>query len=191
MFVGTQPIEWTEPPSAKVVDLLPLSREEAERFLLTRPVGGDTAQKIHDGAYANAVRAFLHWALDEAPSEENRQATELVLSNPFDLTLAADLLAQGAKPARAGGQRDERLVHPSLSTRGDHDRCSFLRRGLSCGEAYSRAAAHDYDALSVELHWRISFRFDVWTIHQKRLAYAASCTSPADAVPVCACSPCR
>lgn len=37
VLVGTQPIEWIEPPGAKVVDLLPLSREEAERFLLSRP----------------------------------------------------------------------------------------------------------------------------------------------------------
>jgi hypothetical protein len=34
MLVGTQPIEWTEPPGATVVDLLPLSRKEAERFAL-------------------------------------------------------------------------------------------------------------------------------------------------------------
>jgi len=35
VFIGTQPIEWTPPPSALVVDLLPLERVEAERFLLS------------------------------------------------------------------------------------------------------------------------------------------------------------
>jgi hypothetical protein len=50
-------------------------------------------------AYAEAVSSFLHRALDEAPSEADRQAAELVLSNPFDLTFAADLLAQGFNPS--------------------------------------------------------------------------------------------
>jgi HEAT repeat protein len=99
VLVGTQPIEWKEPPGATIVDLLPLSREEAERFLLSRPVGTDAMQKVHGSAYDDAVRAFLRRALDEAPSEEDRQAAELVLSNPFDLAFAADLLAQGSKPS--------------------------------------------------------------------------------------------
>ena len=99
VLVGTQPIEWTEPPGAKVVDLLPLSPVEAERFLLSRPAGADAAQKVHGSAYADAVHAFLHRALDEAQIEDNRQAAELVLSNPFDLTFAANLLAQGSKPS--------------------------------------------------------------------------------------------
>jgi hypothetical protein len=99
VLVGTQPIEWTPPPGARVVDLLPLSREEAERFLLSRPIGADEKQKIHGNPYADAVHAFLHRALDEAPSEDDRRAAALVLSNPFDLTFAADLLAQGSKPS--------------------------------------------------------------------------------------------
>jgi HEAT repeat protein len=99
VLIGTQPIEWKEPPGAQTVDLLPLDRQEAERFLLSRPVGADTAQKVHGGAYDDAVRAFLRRALDEAPSEVDRQAAVLVLSNPFDLTFGADLLAQGSKPS--------------------------------------------------------------------------------------------
>ena len=98
VLIATQPIEWVPPPGARIIDLLPLSREEAERFLLSRPVG-DAAQKVHGSAYADAVRAFLRRALDEAPSEEERRTAELVLSNPFDLTFAADLLAQGLKPS--------------------------------------------------------------------------------------------
>jgi HEAT repeats len=99
VLIGTQPIEWKEPPGARMVDLLPLDRQEAERFLLSRPVGADTVQKVHGGAYDDAVRAFLGRALDEAPSAVDRQAAVLVLSNPFDLTFGADLLAQGSKPS--------------------------------------------------------------------------------------------
>jgi hypothetical protein len=99
VLIGTQPIEWMPPPGACIIDLLPLSREEAERFLLSRPIGADEKQKIRGTAYAEGVLAFLHRALDEAPSKEDRRAAELVLSNPFDLTFAADLLAQGSKPS--------------------------------------------------------------------------------------------
>ena len=99
VFIGTQPIEWTPPPSALVVDLLPLERVEAERFLLSRPVRADCQQRIHGDAYVSAVETFVRRALDQAPSDEEQRAATLVLSNPFDLTLAADLLAQGSMPS--------------------------------------------------------------------------------------------
>ena len=47
VLIGTQPIEWVPPPGARIIDLLPLDREEAERFLLSRPVGADMTQKVH------------------------------------------------------------------------------------------------------------------------------------------------
>jgi hypothetical protein len=46
----------------------------------------------------------------------------------------------------------------------------FLRRGLSCGEAYSRAAAQDYDALSVELHGGFPFAVTCGRSIKNRLA---------------------
>jgi hypothetical protein len=98
VLVGTQPIEWRPPDNARVVDLLPLDHAEAERFLLSRPAGFDAAQKVHGIAYTEAVHIFLDRAFNEAPSEDERSAAELVLSNPFDLNFAADLLAQGLLP---------------------------------------------------------------------------------------------
>jgi len=98
VFLSTQPIEWKEPPGARVVDLLPLDRAEAERFLLTRPVGFDEIAARHGAAYVDAVQTFLRIALDGAPSEDDRRAAQLILSNPFDLAFAADLLAQGHMP---------------------------------------------------------------------------------------------
>jgi hypothetical protein len=98
VFIGTQPIEWLPPKGAQIVDLIPLDRTETERFLLTRPVGLDTSQRRHGESYANAVAAFIKHALDEAPTEDDRRAATLMLSNPFDLSFAADLLAQGTMP---------------------------------------------------------------------------------------------
>ena len=45
------------------------------------------------------MATFLSRALEEAPSEEEARAASLILSNPFDLTFAADLLAQGQMPS--------------------------------------------------------------------------------------------
>jgi hypothetical protein len=98
VLIGTQPIEWLPPKGAQIVDLMPLDRTEALRFLLTRPVGCDTSQNRHGTAYADAVAAFVDHALDEAPTEDDRRAATLMLSNPFDLSFAADLLAQGTMP---------------------------------------------------------------------------------------------
>jgi hypothetical protein len=96
VMIGTQPIEWIPPPQARIVDLLPLTREEAEEFLLSRPIRDDVTQRVHGSAYIDAVHAFLRRSLDEAPSEADSQAAKLVLSNPFDLAFAADLIAQGS-----------------------------------------------------------------------------------------------
>jgi hypothetical protein len=98
VFIGTQPIEWLPPKGARIVDLLPLDRAEAQDFLLTRPVGSDPSQNRHGEVYADAVVAFISRALDEAPTEDDRRAAMLMLSNPFDLSFAADLLAQGTMP---------------------------------------------------------------------------------------------
>lgn len=98
VLISTQPIEWNPPAGARILDLLPLDRLQAERFLLSRPVGHDETEVRHGVDYADAVGKFLRRALDEAPSEDDRRAAELILSNPFDLTFAADLLAQGHMP---------------------------------------------------------------------------------------------
>lgn len=99
-------IEWTPPSGAKVIDLLRFSKEQAEEFLLSRPVGSDAGQRVHGEAYAAAVLAFLRRAFNEAPTEADREAAELMLSNPFDLTFAAGLIAQ-AVPLTPRGIVDE------------------------------------------------------------------------------------
>ena len=65
----------------------------------SRPVGADKAQVLHGAEYKAAVSSFIGRALDQAPSEDEREAAELMLSNPFDLGFAADLLAQGRMPS--------------------------------------------------------------------------------------------
>jgi hypothetical protein len=63
------------------------------------PVGADKGQPCHGPAYKAAAKKFVSRALDEAPSELERETAELMLSNPFDLAFAAELLARGRMPS--------------------------------------------------------------------------------------------
>jgi hypothetical protein len=99
VLVATQPIEWRPPPHARRVELLPLDRNEALAFLESRPVGADPNQPWHGASYKAAAQKFVSRALDEAPTEMERETASLMLSNPFDLTFAAELLARGRMPS--------------------------------------------------------------------------------------------
>ena len=99
VIVATQPIEWRPPPNSRTVQILPLDRKEATAFIESRPVGADLNQPCHGPAYKAAVQKFVSLALDEAPSELERETAELMLSNPFDLAFAAELLARGRMPS--------------------------------------------------------------------------------------------
>jgi hypothetical protein len=99
VIVATQPIEWRPPPNSCTVELLPLDRSEATAFIESRPVGADPHQPCHGPDYEAAVQKFVSRALDQAPSQLERETAALMLSNPFDLTFAAELLARGRMPS--------------------------------------------------------------------------------------------
>ncbi|WP_158554678.1 HEAT repeat domain-containing protein [Methylovirgula sp. 4M-Z18] len=99
VIVATQPIEWRPPPNARTLELLPLNRAEATDFIESRPVGSDSNQPCHGQDFKVAAQAFVSRALDNAPSQIEREASMLILSNPFDLTFAAELVARGIKPS--------------------------------------------------------------------------------------------
>ena len=99
VIIATQPIEWRPPPNSRTVELLPFDRSEATAFIESRPVGADPNQPCHGPNYTAAVQKFVLRALDEAPSELERETAELMLSNPFDLAFAAELLARGRMPS--------------------------------------------------------------------------------------------
>src|SRR5208282_2603840 len=92
VIVATQPIEWRPPPNSRTAELLPLNRSEATAFIESRPVGADPTQPCNGPAYKAAVETFVSRALDEAPSELEHETAKLILSNPFDLAFAAELL---------------------------------------------------------------------------------------------------
>lgn len=73
--------------------------ERSDDLLKSRPVGEDPSQACCGPAYKAAVQTFVSRALDEAPSELERETAELMLSNPFDLAFASELLARGRMPS--------------------------------------------------------------------------------------------
>jgi HEAT repeat protein len=99
VIVATQPIEWRPPANSREVELLPLDRAEATAFLMSRPVGADETQPCQGEAYKEAVQKFVASAFDEPPPQIERETAELMLSNPFDLTFAAELMARGHTPS--------------------------------------------------------------------------------------------
>ncbi len=99
ILIATQPIAWT-PPQAGVTrryELLPLDADQIEQFLLSRRPY--LAQEgITDDEYARGCRALVASALDPVVDEQARRRALVTLSNPMDLTLAAELIALGAQP---------------------------------------------------------------------------------------------
>jgi hypothetical protein len=137
IIVATQPIEWRPPPDSRTVELLPLDRSEATAFIESRPVGADPNQPCHGPAYKVAVLKFVTRALDEAPPELERKTVELLLSNPFDLAFAAELLARGRMPSptalvdEAFRRADERYREiAKISIRPISDRRSASLSGI-------------------------------------------------------------
>jgi GNAT superfamily N-acetyltransferase len=101
ILMTTQPIEsidLTHSPFGKVVayELQPLDRTGIERFLTSRPSreGG----RVTGEKYDEAAKSLLTEQLDNARTREEREAAQLIFSNPMDLTYAGELLALGQTP---------------------------------------------------------------------------------------------
>ena len=89
-----------EDPAAGVTrryELLPLDAGQIEGFLLNRrPHLANAA--LSDSDYADACRDFVTRSIGPDVAEADRRRALVILSNPMDLTLAAELIATGAQP---------------------------------------------------------------------------------------------
>jgi hypothetical protein len=103
VLVATQPIEsigTSRSPfeTARAFYLQPLADTDIAQFLLSRPVRQASNRRVIGEAYDAAVMRFVHERLDSAPSEEARATARVALSNPANVTYAADLLSRGEIP---------------------------------------------------------------------------------------------
>jgi ribosomal protein L17 len=113
---------------ASLYELLPLAREDISAFLKSRPARNDPANAVRGDNYDRAVDRLLAEVLDAAPAdgparqtEEERRTTELVLSNPMDLTYASELIALGRMP-RPSQMIEQAFALACASYRRTHDR---------------------------------------------------------------------
>jgi HEAT repeat protein len=113
LVIATQPIEGlggdrSPLTRATAYELMPLAREDIEKFLKSRPARSNPASAVKGEDYDRAVDKLLADALGRAPQNEaerkaeavlqEERAAELILSNPMDLTYGSELIAMGQTP---------------------------------------------------------------------------------------------
>ncbi|MDP6502401.1 MAG: HEAT repeat domain-containing protein [Planctomycetota bacterium] len=98
IILTTQPVhKWEPPRNAHLYELLPLDREQIEEFLHSRAdTLPETAKRTGD-EFKSACTNYLERTLPSEDSSNSREA-QIVLSNPMDLTIVAELIAQGEEP---------------------------------------------------------------------------------------------
>ena len=93
--VTTQPMNWTPPATARVFQLQPLRPEQIGEFLKKQWSAVNTIAKLTQEAYEQAVASHVSTLPQAADSGKPVDPRLLVLCNPMDASLAAELLAQG------------------------------------------------------------------------------------------------
>lgn len=90
--ISTQPIAWSVPETATVIEILPLERDKIANFLHTRYGQYSPVRPITQAAYQELCDNFLDRMIGEGVSGERRVVHQKVLSNPFDATIVGQLL---------------------------------------------------------------------------------------------------
>jgi hypothetical protein len=99
VLLATQPIAWTPPQAGATrrFELLPLADGQIIEFLLSREALLPD-RRVAGTAYRAACHAFIARTLGPEVETATRTRNRTTLSNPMDLTLAAELIAGGATP---------------------------------------------------------------------------------------------
>jgi len=99
ILLATQPLDWIPPSATKTYILQPLQRQQIGGFLRTRQFTPSAETSISRSEYEDACEEYLEKAFNyQKQSEEERKAVRRLLSNPMDLTIVGQILAQGQTP---------------------------------------------------------------------------------------------
>ncbi|NET28332.1 sister chromatid cohesion protein PDS5 [Okeania sp. SIO1I7] len=99
ILLATQPLDWIPPSATKTYILQPLKRQQIRQFLQTRQFTPSAETSISQSEYEEACEEYLEKTFNSnQQSEEERKAVRRLLSNPMDLTIVAQILAQGKNP---------------------------------------------------------------------------------------------
>ncbi len=95
IVIGTQPFEIEWPTHLRILKMQPLDPDRATDFLCLKGVSRDGAKQ------------FIQGALSAGQDVQDLKMNELVLSNPFDLTVIAEMLQSGTVPNLQALQRQQ------------------------------------------------------------------------------------
>jgi HEAT repeat protein len=98
ILLTTQPIDWTAPTTARSYELLPLTEQQIADFLASREPTLSRDSRLRGTAYVEAGGRFVRQALSSVEDAEQRRSVLEVLSNPLDLTVVAQMLADEHTP---------------------------------------------------------------------------------------------
>ncbi|MDE5081229.1 MAG: hypothetical protein O4859_07870, partial [Trichodesmium sp. St18_bin1] len=99
ILLATQPLDWIPPSTTKTYILQPLKREQIRQFLQTRQFNPSAEPSISRSEYEEACEEYLGKTFNsQKQSEEEGKTVRRLLSNPMDLTIVAQILAQGKAP---------------------------------------------------------------------------------------------
>ena len=107
VLLATQPLHWKRPPKANVYRILPLTDDRIQSFLESRYPTFTPPVALIENDYKDKCREYLQNILGNDQSEEDRSAARLVLSNPMDLTTAAQILVAGETPTLKNLQKQQ------------------------------------------------------------------------------------
>lgn len=97
LLITTQPMEWRPPSTARTYTLEPLNKEQIKEFL-TSIYSTSRASQNDKETYQSDCEAYLEKMLGDGLTEEERESHLLILSNPMDLSVVAELIASGESP---------------------------------------------------------------------------------------------
>ena len=98
IIMTTQPLEWRSPATATTFVLQPLARRQVDDFLVSREPTLPTDAPVRNSEYRAACDRYLTAMFHPEHNQEEQRATRIILSNPMDLTLVAQLLSQNETP---------------------------------------------------------------------------------------------
>ena len=107
VLLATQPLQWKRPPDARVLRLQKLSDDRILRFLESRYSSLRASKRMAEEDYKAQCKAYVEDVLGPGHSEEEQSAARLVLSNPMDLTTAAQILVSGTRPTLGNLQEQQ------------------------------------------------------------------------------------
>lgn len=98
IIMTTQPLVWNPPATAKTYVLQSLRRNQIEQFLSLCQHRLPPTVKLQGTKYEEACTQYLNTALNDQQDPDELAVAKRILSNPMDLSVVAQMIANGIQP---------------------------------------------------------------------------------------------